>query len=76
MWEQFIEHKVLQFYKRQSLQATSLQMQIAEHVAAEMAGLDWQVTHPAPRHPGSHLLQGSAVEGANEGREQQDGARG
>ncbi len=53
VWEQFIEHKVLQFYKRQSLQATTLEMQIAEHVAAEMTQLDWEVTHPKAHHPGS-----------------------
>lgn len=46
VWEQFIEHKILQHYKRSSLQAERLEGEIAEHLAAEMTRLDWQVTHP------------------------------
>lgn len=53
VWEQFIEHKILQHYKRSSLQAVRLESEIAEHVAAEMIRLDWEVTHPEARHPGS-----------------------
>ncbi|HEX8443023.1 MAG TPA: hypothetical protein VF631_05185 [Allosphingosinicella sp.] len=53
VWEQFIEHKILQHYKRSSLQAEALEGQIAKHVASEMARLDWEVTHPEGRHPGS-----------------------
>jgi hypothetical protein len=45
-WEQFIEHKILQHYKRSSLSVVRLESEIAEHIAAEMTRLDWQVTHP------------------------------
>ncbi|HEX8400507.1 MAG TPA: hypothetical protein VF628_02260 [Allosphingosinicella sp.] len=47
VWDRFIEHKILQHYKRSSLQAQQLEGQIADHVASEMTRLDWQVTHPA-----------------------------
>jgi hypothetical protein len=53
VWEQFIEHKILQHYKRASLQAERLEGEIAEHVAAEMTRLGWQVTHPETPHLGS-----------------------
>ena len=52
VWEQFIEHKILQHYKRSSLQAERLESEIAEHVAAEMTRLDWQVTHPPGKNHG------------------------
>jgi hypothetical protein len=50
VWEQFIEHKILQHYKRSSLSAVQLETEIANHVAAEMTRLDWEVTHPDPPH--------------------------
>jgi hypothetical protein len=53
VWEQFIEHKILQHYKRSSLQAERLEGEIAEHIASEMTRLDWQVTHPEAKHLGS-----------------------
>jgi hypothetical protein len=53
VWEQFIEHKILQHYKRSSLQAETLEGQIADHVPSEMNRLDWEVTHPEGKHPGS-----------------------
>jgi hypothetical protein len=46
IWDQFIEHKILQHYKRSSLQAQRLEGEIADHVASEMTRLDWEVTHP------------------------------
>lgn len=46
VWEQFIEHKILSHYKRSTLSVVRLEGEIAEHVAAEMTRLDWQVTHP------------------------------
>jgi hypothetical protein len=53
VWEQWIEHRILQHYKRQSLSVERLDGEVAGHIAAEMARHDWQVTHPAPAHPGS-----------------------
>jgi hypothetical protein len=53
VWEQFIEHKILQHYKRSSLSAVQLESEIANHVASEMTRLDWQVSYPEPAHPGS-----------------------
>jgi hypothetical protein len=53
VWEQYIEHKILQHYKRSSLQVERLETQIARHVASEMARLDWQVTFPRPEPIGS-----------------------
>lgn len=53
VWEQFIEHKILEHYKRTSMEAKRLDGEIADHIAAEMVRLDWQVTHPEPKHLGS-----------------------
>lgn len=53
VWEQFIEHKILQHYKRSSLQAERLEIEFGEHIASEMDHLDWQVTYPETKHPGS-----------------------
>ena len=53
VWEQYIEHKILQHYKRSSLSVLRQESEIAEHIAAEMTRLDWQVTHPKAPHSGS-----------------------
>jgi hypothetical protein len=53
VWEQWIEHRILAHYKRQSFSVERLDSEVAAHIAAEMTAKDWQVTHPAPRHSGS-----------------------
>lgn len=53
VWEKWIEHSILAHYKRSSRELAHMESELAQHIASEMARLDWEVTHPAPRPLGS-----------------------
>jgi hypothetical protein len=53
VWEQWIEHRIFQHYKRQSMSVERLNAEVADHIATEIDRHGWKVTHPAPMHPGS-----------------------
>lgn len=46
VWDKWIEHRILQHYKRTTMDAPRLDGEIAAFPASEMARLDFEVTHP------------------------------